>query len=341
MAFFEFSAVKTRYYHHGRLHVEGGVLPDAITAYRTYGEPKNPCIVFPTCYGGRLDSQASFVGPNKIIDPEKYFVVTFALFSNGELSLKYTPYNGPYFPKVSYEDNIRAQHKVLEHLGIQKVHLVIGFSMGGQQAYYWAVMYPDVVERFVSLSTVSLACASEPLHLHSFIDGPRSALLASVDYQEGHYTSPPQRGIRALARAYCPWAYGQTFFREKKYLMNGQFPDLNSFMREHWEAGMLLWDANDLVTLFHTWEMGDVSKMCDHGGLAKCLAGITAKGLIMPCKTDLYFTPEDSEYEVACMPNTAKLAVIPSVWGHIAGNGSNPDDFEFMKAEIQKFLEEA
>jgi hypothetical protein len=46
----------TQYYHHGRFRVAGGVLPDAVTAYRTYGEPTNPCIVFPTCYGGKLDS---------------------------------------------------------------------------------------------------------------------------------------------------------------------------------------------------------------------------------------------------------------------------------------------
>ena len=45
------------YYHHGRFRVAGGVLPDAFTAYQTFGDPKNPCIVFPTCYGGRLDSK--------------------------------------------------------------------------------------------------------------------------------------------------------------------------------------------------------------------------------------------------------------------------------------------
>ena len=47
----------TLYHHHGRLRVSGGVIPDAITAYRTYGNPANPCIVFPTCYGGKLDSE--------------------------------------------------------------------------------------------------------------------------------------------------------------------------------------------------------------------------------------------------------------------------------------------
>lgn len=44
----------TQCYHHGRFKVAGGVLPDAITAYRTYGSPENPCIVFPTCYGAKM-----------------------------------------------------------------------------------------------------------------------------------------------------------------------------------------------------------------------------------------------------------------------------------------------
>lgn len=49
----------TLYHRHGRLRVSGGVIPDAITAYRTYGSPANPCIVFPTCYGGKLDSESN------------------------------------------------------------------------------------------------------------------------------------------------------------------------------------------------------------------------------------------------------------------------------------------
>lgn len=45
---------QTQYYEHGRFKVAGGVLPNAITAYRTYGDPSNPCIVFPTCYGAKM-----------------------------------------------------------------------------------------------------------------------------------------------------------------------------------------------------------------------------------------------------------------------------------------------
>ena len=50
-------SISTQYYRHGRLRVSGGVIPDAITAYRTYGNPANPCIIFPTCYGGKLEGE--------------------------------------------------------------------------------------------------------------------------------------------------------------------------------------------------------------------------------------------------------------------------------------------
>lgn len=61
-------------------------------------------------------------------------------------------------------------------------------------------------------------------------------------------------------------------------------------MRERWEGRFLAnWDANDLVTLVHTWQNGDVSKIRDNGNLEACLSKIQAKGLIMPSKTDLYF----------------------------------------------------
>ncbi|KDQ57462.1 hypothetical protein JAAARDRAFT_58074 [Jaapia argillacea MUCL 33604] len=336
------SSEETLYYHHGRFNVSGGVIPDAITAYRTYGDPKNPCIVFPTCYGGKLDSQDYMVGKGKCLDPAKYFVVTFALFSNGEVcgqSLFPPPYNGPYFPAVSYEDNIRAQYIVLtKHLGIQHVYCVVGFSMGGQQAYHWPVMYPDYIDKYIPIC----GSARTSPHNKAFLEGPKAALVASKDFDDGHYKSTPQHGIRAFGRAYCAWAYGQTWFREHGYLNNGSYPDLQTFMREEWEGGFLTgWDANDLLTLLHTWRDGDVSKINDGGDLAKCLGKIKAKGLIMPCKTDLYFPPEDGEFEVSCMPNTATLFVIPSVWGHMAGGASNVKDDDLIQSEVTKFLEAA
>jgi homoserine acetyltransferase len=69
-----------------------------------------------------------------------------------------------------------------------------------------------------------------------------------------------------------------------------RFSNLDTFLREKWELGFLKsWDANDLLTLLQTWQSGDVSQVRDGGNLEKCLGAIKARGLIMPCKTDLYF----------------------------------------------------
>jgi len=327
-------------YRHGRFRLAGGVLPDAFTAYETYGDPKNPCIVFPTCYGGRLDSQDYMIGEDKALDPTQYYIVTFALFSNGESSSPSNtpvPYNGPYFPEVTYEDNIRAQYNVLtKHLGISKAFCVIGFSMGGQQAYYWPVMYPEYVERFISIC----GSARTSPHNYCFLEGPKAALVASQGFDHGHYKINPDFGLRAFGRAYCAWAYGQAWFRQYGHLYDGKYSSMEDFIRAEWETGFLDWDANDVLTLLRTWQTGDVTLVSGAGvgNLAGSLASIKAKGLIMPCKTDLYFPPEDSEVEVSHMTNGAKLVVIDSVWGHMAGGGDNDKDDAFIKAEVRKFL---
>ncbi|KZT71024.1 homoserine acetyltransferase [Daedalea quercina L-15889] len=333
-------SVEIKRFHHGRFKVAGGVLPDAVTAYQTFGDPKNPCIVFPTCYGAqlRLDSQLYLVGKDKALDPRKYFVVTFALFCNGESSSPSNtppPYNGPYFPFVSYEDNIRAQYAVLQNLGVSKVYCAIGFSMGGQQAYHWAVVYPDFVERIV----VICSSARTSPHNRCFLEGPKNAMKAAKDFDDGHYKTVPQHAIRAFGRAYSAWVYGQAWFRQHLYRYDDLYPTMEAWLREAWEGRYIMyWDANDMIALLLTWQNGDVSMVRDEGDFEICLRSIKAKALVMPCKTDLYFCPEDSEVEVSLLRD-ARLAVIDSVWGHVAGGSANPEDVAFVTAKIKEFLD--
>lgn len=78
--------------------------------------------------------------------------------------------------------------------------------------------------------------------------------------------------------------------RNHAHCLKSRYPDLSTSLREDWEGGFLgSWDANDLLTLLHTWQTGDVSTVRNGGDLGKCLSQIKAKGLIMPSKTDLYF----------------------------------------------------
>ena len=163
--------------------------------------------------------------------------------------------------------------------------------------------------------------------LNSFLEGPKAALVASKDFDDGHYKTTPQHGLRAFGRVYSAWAYGQTVTFSPKiffwyfftyfcysgsgnistFTMDGKsnsfflvyiysknpkwysYPNLDAFLREEWEHSFYEWDANDLLTLLNTWKTGDVSKVRDGGDLNKCLSQIKAKGLIMPSKSDLYF----------------------------------------------------
>lgn len=97
-------------------------------------------------------------------------------------------------------------------------------------------------------------------------------------------------------------------------------------------------DARDLMALLSTWQSTDVSRSFG-GDFKKALGAIRARAVVLPCQTDLYFPPEDSAAAVEAMPN-ARLHVIPSIFGHLAGNPSlSPVDAAFVDAALKELLE--
>ena len=89
-----------------------------------------------------------------------------------------------------------------------------------------------------------------------------------------------------------------------------------------------------------TWQHADIS-VNEHynGDFARALGAITARAVVMPGRTDLYFPPEDNDAEVAMMPN-AELRPIESIWGHLAGGpGFNPPDAAFVDATLRELLD--
>ncbi|KAF7324322.1 Alpha/beta hydrolase fold-1 [Mycena venus] len=294
-------------------------------AYRTFGDAKNPAVFLPSCYGGKLDDTLPFLytpakdGPPPVL--QDYFVIVCGLLGAGESS---SPSNalasqrGPNFPAVTYEDNIRLQYALCQALGATQLAAYIGFSMGGQQAYHMAALYPDFAARVVVLAS----SARTSWHNWSFLEGPKAALVNSVDFLDGKYETPAIRGTKAFGRVYSTWALSQAWFRERC-----------------WET---LDDAHDLLCQLQTWQKGDISLFGpedEKGDLAKALARIRAKVLVMPSRTDMYFPPEDSEEEVKHLKN-GELKVIESIWGHVAGGGGGTKaDDEFIKTQIHRFLQ--
>ncbi len=319
----------------------GTVLPAVRLAYRTYGRlnaARDNAIVFPTHYSGTHDSNAWLIGPGMALDPERYCIVVPNMIGNGLSSSPSNtpaPYDGPRFPLVTVRDNVLLQQRlVTERFGVTTLALVTGHSMGAQQAFQWGALFPDMVLRLAPF------CGSARTSRHNwlFLEGCKAALLADAAFGAGDYTTPPVRGLRAFARVYAGWAWSQAFFRERIDAERLGQPSLEAFLANLWEPSFLSHDANNLLAMLATWQAADIgADPRFDGDLARALAAITAKAVVMPCRTDLYFPLEDSEIEVAHMPD-AELRVIPSVWGHMAGGGVNPEDAMFINRALTALL---
>ncbi len=256
------------------------------------------------------------------------------MFGNG---LSSSPSNAPppfdraAFPDVTLYDNVVCQHRLItEHLGIDRILLVVGYSMGAQQAYQWGALYSDMVR------TIAPLCGSARTspHNHLFLEGVKAALLADGAF--GWYQTPPIKGLLAFSRVYAGWLLSQDFFREGEYRKMG-FASVEDTVR-FFEGYFRQRDANDLLAMIWSWQHADISANPQHkGDLAAALGAIRARAIVMPSTTDLYFRVRDNELEVAQMPN-AELRPIPSIWGHVAAFGVNPPDDEFIDAALRELL---
>lgn len=170
-------------------------------------------------------------------------------------------------------------------------------------------------------------------------EGVKAALTADAAFAHGWYKEKPQRGLRAMARVYAGWGFSQTFYRQKLDLETLGYSSLEDFLVAFWEGFFLPKDPNNLLTMLWTWQNGDISANdLYRGDFDKALGAIKAKAFVMPGQTDLYFPPEDSQYEVSKMPN-AEFRPIPSVWGHFAGGpGTNPVDVKYIDSALKELL---
>ncbi|MGE0826982.1 MAG: hypothetical protein AB7G75_33870 [Candidatus Binatia bacterium] len=205
--------------------------------------------------------------------------------------------------------------------------------MGALQAFQWAVSYPDEVARIAPW----VGHARTTPHTFVYLEGLAAALKTDAAWRGGHYTEPPRQGLRAMGRVAAGWPFSQAWYREERYKELG-YPSLNDFLVRFWEAFFLPHDANNLLSQIYTWQGHNVGDSPGfQGDYKKALASIQARAVIMPGQTDLYFPPEDSALEVACIPN-AELKMIPSIWGHFAGGNFNETDADFVDQAIKECL---
>src|ERR1700676_2613303 len=322
---------------------ESGVtLPRAVVVYGTYGKlnaAKDNVVLLPSHYMADHHGYEWLMGPDKALDPAKLFLVATELFGNGNSSSPSNtpePFHGPRLPVTTIRDNVEAVHRLLtEELKVTHLRAVIGFSMGAQQAFQWAVSYPTFADRLVATS----GTAKNYEHGTVRLEGQIAALTADDAFQGGEYKTEPKKGIEAFAMVWEGWLFSQEWWRKEMW-REGAKPGttFESFVKDLKENFIPGADANNLILQMRTWEKHDVGTTPGFGGdVEKALKSIKAPFLYMPSETDLYFPVGDARYEAQFMP-TVKLMPIPSLWGHPEGAAPDAADAKFLNENIARFL---
>jgi len=320
----------------------GVVLPQAKISYGTYGHlnaAKDNVVLLPSHYMADHHGYEFLIGADRALDPSKLFLVATELFGNGHSSSPSNtpePFHGPRFPVMTIRDNVEAVHRLLtEELKIAHVRAVVGFSMGAQQAFQWAVSYPTFADKVVATSGTAKTYGHGIVRL----EGQIAALTADDAFQNGDYKTQPTKGLEAFAIVWTGWLFSQEWWRKELWREGAPagttFEQVVHEYRTNFIPGA---DANNLILQMRTWEKNDVGATPGfNGDEQKALRSIKVPFLFMPSETDLYFPLTDAKYEAGFM-STVTLTPIPSLWGHTAGAGPNPEDLKFLNEKIGAFL---
>jgi homoserine O-acetyltransferase len=321
----------------------GAVLPEAKIVYGTYGTldaAGDNAVLLPSHYMANMRGYGWLIGPGKALDPTKLYLVTSELFGNGRSSSPSNtpePFHGPRFPVMTVRDNVNAVHEMLvAQLGVKHLRAVIGFSMGAQQAFQWAVSYPDYMDRIVATSGTAKTYG----HGIARNEGQIAAITADESFKGGDYSEEPKRGISAFGMVWAAWLYSPEWWRQELWKSDEKPGTTLDQVLDHFRNGFIPGaDANNLILQMRTWESNDVGATPGFGGdEKKALASIKVPVLYMPSATDQYFPVTDAQYESKYIPKVTLLPV-PSLWGHPAGAGASPADLKFLNDHIAAFMD--
>ena len=319
----------------------GTTLPKARIVYGTYGHlnaARDNVVLLPSHYMATHHGYEWLIGPERALDISTLFLVATELFGNSHSSSPSNtpePLHGPRFPVTTIRDNVEAVHRLLvDDLKVTHVRAVIGFSMGAQQAFQWAVSYPGFADRIVATAGTARTWPHGIVRL----EGQIAALTADPAFNGGDYTSPPRKGLEAYGMVWLGWLYSQEWWRREMWKTNAPANTLAQEIESRRRTFFANSDANDLILQARTWQRHDVGTTpALHGDLERALRSIAVPVLYMPSETDLYFPIGDARFEAQFIPHVSFMP-IPSLWGHPAGAGGNPADRTFLNETIGRFL---
>jgi homoserine O-acetyltransferase len=256
---------------------------------------------------------------------------------------------GPDFPMVSIRDNVRAQGRLLDSLGIDRLRLTIGGSIGAMQALDWAIEYPERVEHAAIIAVAPVSAMGLALnHLQ------RRAIQNDPDWRGGRYESQrlPQQGL-ALARQIAMLSYKSASLFEDRFgrnpnrngedpwgldnqnegggLVGGRF-DIAGYLDEQGQRFIDRFDANAYLAILRTMENWD--PMRGHASSAEAFSGIQARLTFVGISSDWLFPPQ----AVRAFANTIRSAGVHAEYREMNSDHGH-DAFLAEQAELVKLLQ--
>ena len=340
----------------------GMTLPQMEIAYRTYGtlnaERSNAILICHALTGdqyvaephpvtGRGGWWEMVVGPGLPIDTNRYFVICSNVLggcmgSTGPRSVRDAESGLPWgtdFPPITIRDMVRAQKRLIERLGIERLFAVVGGSMGGMQVLDWASAYPENVFAAVPIATAPYHSAQNI----AFNEVGRQAIFADQDYKAGRYwedDSIPARGL-AVARMVAHITYlseealTRKFGRRQRSTdaaagISSPFSDMfevESYLRYQGSSFVNRFDANSYLTITRACDYFDLA--AEHGdNLSAAFAGSPTRFCLISFSSDwLYPTAESRVVARALNAAAANVSFveIASDKGHDAFLLDEPD----------------
>ncbi len=341
----------------------GAVLDDVTIAYETYGrlneERSNAVLVCHALTGdqyasghnpvtGRPGWWSTMVGPGKVIDTDRYFVICQNVLGGcmGTTGPKdINPATGkPYgldFPVITIADMVRAQALLLDHLGIEDLFCVIGGSMGGMQVLQWAISYPERVFSAVSIASAARHSAQNI----AFHEVGRQAIMADPEWMKGRYLDHgkvPRAGL-AVARMAAHITYMSEAALHRKfgralqdrerisYGFDADF-QVESYLRHQGSNFVERFDANSYLYVTRAMDYFDIAAAHD-GVLANAFIGTRTRFCILSFSSDWLFPTAESR-EVVHALNAAAANVsfleVETDKGHDAFLLDEPEMFETL-----------
>lgn len=331
----------------GPLALESGAeLPDVRLAYETWGHRSvdatgavdNAILVLHALTGDSHLAGAAgpghptpgwwdaLVGPGRPLDTDRWYVVAANILggcqgSTGPSSA--APDGRPWgsrFPDLTVRDQVRAEVRLADRLGIDRWAAVIGGSAGGMRALEWAIEQPGRVDRLLLLATSARASA-EQIALSAI---QQAAIVHDHDFAGGDYYDHDHGPVRGLAVARqvahlsyrCEPELEQRFGRDRNPVINGERPAYRvaSYLEHHGVKLARRFDPNSYLVLTRAMDSHDVGRA--RGGVTAALSRITARTIVAGIDSDrLYPLPQQEEL-AAGITTAGPVRVVRSLHGH-------------------------